>query len=721
MTSLLNDSPEHVNELLLANAPLDGSLSHFSVPVPNSTKPGYSPVYRNKYNPNSLISLIHPSLQTLNDLLEFSLYNNPNVTGFGTRKKLADGSFGEYEFDNYSTIKSRKNNFGSGLLFILQNNQYITESDSHNKIRNYGATDESFIVCLFSGNRSEWAIADLACATFGITNTALYDTLGPEASQYILNVTESPVVVCAKDKIETLINLKEKHPTELANLISLVSMDSLDLTPGSKDSGLLELAKKHNITLYDFKQVERFGEINRVTPIKTTPDTPYTISFTSGTTGANPKGVLITNRNAVAGVTFCVAKFAYEEHPTAYSFLPLAHIYERMNLWHYLFRGFEICFPQSSSPLTLFDDLKYARPHVLSLVPRVYTKLEAAIKSQTINNTDKPLLKAVFTKAINKKLELQSKTEVDTGNHLVYDRVTALLRKRLGFDRLRSFSTGSAPISPETVKFIKASLNCGMGQGYGLTESFAGISFSNIYEANPGSCGAIAITTEMRLREIPEMNYYANDKEGPKGELLLRGPQIFERYYKNKEETEKAFDEDGWFKTGDVARIDPETGRLYIIDRVKNFFKLAQGEYVTPERIENNYLSRFPLAAQAYAHGDSLKTFLVGIIGVDPAGIERWIKVKFGKSFTNKDDIVKFLNQRETKKRYLMDMNETVADVFQGFEKLHNVYLDFEPLTVQSGVVTPTFKIKRAFASKYFKDTFEKLYEEGSIIKDNKL
>lgn len=200
-------------------------------------------------------------------------------------------------------------------------------------------------------------------------------------------------------------------------------------------------------------------------------------------------------------------------------------------------------------------------------------------------------------------------------SHLLYDRVLGLLRKKLGMKNLKVIMSGSAPISPETLKFLKASLNTGVGQGYGMSETFAGVMASSIFETDASSCGPVSITTECRTRDLPAMGYTSKDEGGPRGELLVRGPQIFPEYYKNPEETAKSFDEDGWFYTGDVARIDSKTGRTYIIDRVKNFFKLAQGEYVTPERIENTYLSCFPYIAQLFVHGDSLRTHLVGVVG----------------------------------------------------------------------------------------------------------
>ena len=217
------------------------------------------------------------------------------------------------------------------------------------------------------------------------------------------------------------------------------------------------------------------------------------------------------------------------------------------------------------------------------------------------------------------------------------------------------------------------------------------------------------------------MGYTSKDEGGPRGELLVRGPQIFPEYFKNPEETAKCFDEDGWFYTGDVARIDAKTGRTFIIDRVKNFFKLAQGEYVTPERIENTYLSCFPYIAQLFVHGDSLRTHLVGVVGVDPVSITLYIKHRHGETINDPADLVRFFQDAKRKRELLIDMNTSLGNKLQGFEKLHNIEVDVEPLSVEKNLITPTMKIKRPICTKYFKDTLDKLYDEGSLIRNDKL
>ncbi|KAG7191343.1 uncharacterized protein KQ657_003548 [Scheffersomyces spartinae] len=720
-TALLQDSPAYLDSLLRKTSESVYDELDRAVPLPNTETPGHSPIYRNILSQDQLLDKPHTSLDTLYALFENAVKIHRHSPAFGKRSLLEDGtSFGPYEWESYDTIHKRRLNFGSGLLFALTHNQYRNAQHSiiDDHLRN---PSSELIVTLFSHNRPEWVIADLATVAYSVTNTALYDTLGPSTSKYILQLTKSPVVVCSKEKLAKLIELKREHLQDLSQLICLVSMDPLNQND-SGDLTLINAAREMDIALYDFEQVEKLGEINPVAPIVPKPETIYTISFTSGTTGSVPKGVILSNANAVSAVTFILSKISLPYEPTVYCFLPLAHIYERATVLFGLSLGAQIGFPQSGSPASLMDDIKHLRPHILSLVPRVFTKLEAALKQITIYNDGNPVLKNLFGRAYAVKRDLQSQGDNCAGHHWFYDRICGLLRKKLGFDRVVSVTTGSAPISPNTIVFLRAILNMGFGQGYGLTETFAGICSSLKYEGEPGSCGAIAINAEIRIRELPNMNYFANDPEGPKGELLIRSPSVFSGYYKNEEETAKAFDEDGWFKTGDVAKVDKDTGRIYIIDRVKNFFKLAQGEYITPEKIENTYLARFPYLNQMYIHGDSYQTYLVAIVGVDPVSIVSWIQKTYKKSISDPKEIVAFLNELDHKKKFLQEMNSVTSKDLAGFEKVHNVELDIEPLTVEKNVITPTLKIKRPLAFKYFESNLKSLYEEGSILRpDQKL
>lgn len=722
---LVKDDAIQLDKYLRTKLPLDEKTVLKSVPLPGSEQPGFSAIYRNQASPDKVVLCIHPQLTTLYDLFEHLAKIYQKQEAFGTRITNPDGSYGDYQWILYEDVYRRRLNLGAGIFFVLENNPFRTDSEVHQKCvytstRPETAAGQSpvdalpFVVTLYSHNRAEWVLSDCACVAYSLCSTALYDSLGPETLKYILELTQSPILICSKEKIANLIKLKERFPEELSNVIAVILMDAFN----DNDNSLVEAAKAANIMAYDIHQVERYGEINPLPVVPPSPNTVYTISFTSGTTGANPKGVVLMNRQAVAAVTFCATQAENIDNPTAYLFLPLAHIYERMTCQFALFKGARIGFPPSALPLTLLEDVQLLRPHMLALVPRVYSKLEAGIKQQTVNNEEKPILKSLFTRAINKKMELQLREEGDPGNHILYDRLLGLLRKKIGMDRLVAFTTGSAPIAPETIKFMKAAVNVGMSQGYGLTESFAGVMLTPKYDINPGSCGLIAVTTEMRLREIPEMGYTANDEGGPRGELLLRGPQIFTEYYKNPEETEKALDKDGWFYTGDVARIDAKNfNRIHVIDRVKNYLKLSQGEYVTPERCENLYMATNPALGQIYVHGDGLQNYLVGVLGIEDAVAPEFFSKLYGTKFPTHAEALTYANKPENKKKLLNYLNGNVGDKLQSYEKLKNVRIAIDPLGTPGGdLLTPTIKLKRAVALKHFRDLFDELYAEGNLF-----
>lgn len=711
------------------------------VPLPNSeqaqvisglAEPGFSAVYRNKFT-NQLKKVLAPGLDTYFRMWENAVSNFPDSKALAWRPYdyKTGTSAPEYEASTFREVDEKVKAFGAGLLHVLQHSPFqIAGCESHEKInshaknhRVYSEHDVSFVATFFLGNRAEWVIADLACVSYAITNTVLYDTLGKNTSQYILKLTESPVVVAAYSHLEQLISLKKEHSEDLALLITLVSMDPLNCESEAAGREMVRKAREVNIELFDMEQVVGVGRLFPQETLPPNPESLYTISFTSGTTGAAPKGVMLTHITAALGITFMATNGPGIADDVELIFLPLAHIYERQSLAKTLLKGGMCGFPQlNGSPLTLIDDLKALKPKHICNVPRVYTKLEAAIKNATIQ-LDLAIKRSLFAKVVDTKDKLQSLNESVRNGHWFYDNfVLPKVRKQVGFDNMIFCGTGLAPISPLTVKFIKAALNVGMGQGYGLTELFAGFCISQLYEKNPGSCGATGITTDVRVRDLPEMGYRINDPRGPSGELLIRGPQTFTAYYKNREETEKSI-KDGWFYTGDVARIDPYTGKLYIIDRVKNFFKLAQGEYVTPEKVENAYLSSNLLLTQAFVHGDSLRNHLVAVLGVDRAGITDFLAYECKEPKVDlqlEEAILNKINKTENRIRLLKKLNSMVSGL-SGFELIHNVYVEFEPLKLEREVITPTVKIRRPMAAKFFAEQIKNMYDEPSLISKSKI
>ncbi|CAL1217685.1 unnamed protein product [Candida parapsilosis] len=712
----VNDLPDDV--LINQCLPLPENLSARSIKIPGTAKPGFSEIYRNAALPNGLKESLTPELNTYPKIFAFSA------------KRQADSpclAYHEYDYENdqhkeryayftYKQVDERKTNFANGLMYLLETNPYKDLAlESHQKIvnhskgyKNYNKDNTSFIVTIYSSNRVEWLLTDLACSANSITNTALYDTLGPTSSKFILGLTQSPVVVCSKEKIETLVKLKTTNPNDLKSLITIISMDPLNVK-GKDNESLIKLAEENNIKLYDFNQVEKVGEAFPRKITHPSPETVYTFTFTSGTTGANPKGVVLTQRSVACALSAFAMLLPHHKHMAELAFLPLAHIFERQMSAAILSVGGNVGFCRlGGTPLTLFEDMKLFKPTFFANVPRIFTKMEATIKAATIDSSSKA---NGVTKGQN--------------NEYIFDKaLIEKLRSKFGFDNVEFCITGSAPIASETIKFLRASLGIGFILGYGSSESFAGMCMAlPFHSPSIGTCGALTPTVEARLRELPEMGYYLNDKGGPRGELQLRGPQMFTHYYKNEEETNKSFDSEGWFSTGDVAQFTNE-GWIIIFDRVKNFFKLSQGEYVTPEKIENLYLSSNPILSQAFVHGNSTESFLVGIIGVDPVGIVNFLtencNIPKSQLDTN-EKILQVCNRREIRTQLLLQLNTTVGSVLNGFEKLANVFIDFEPLKLEREVVTPTSKIRRPIASRYFKSQIDAMYKEGSLLRNLKL
>lgn len=699
-----------MDELPLTQYPSYGKfLKKQAVAVPGSLEDGYSAIYRSSLSSEKLISCFDERLSTIYEHFLFSVKRWPKNDCLGYRPfDQESGKYLEYyHFLSFEEVERKSRHIGGGIMSLV------------NVKRGKPLNSNDFMVAILSHNRYEWMLVDLGCQAYSLADTALYETLGPDTSHYIMKLTESPVLIFAKVNMSKVIGLLPR----LEHVNTLICLEDIDdselrlfnesLLPVSTNS------KGETISLFSLRQVERIGMLNELPTIPPTPQSLYTVSFTSGTTGL-PKGVEMTHENGASGVAFTFSSLQMppgKEKKQLHNmcFLPLAHIFQRMVVSFGLSMGIGLGFLHSPDPAVLVEDLKILKPDIVGLVPRVLTRMEAGIKNSLEQSFAKKLIATNILKTKKATLAAHNGPDNSLMNSLVFHGILIdKIRESLGFSNGSFIITGSAPISPATLIFLRTALDIGVRQGYGLTETFAGICISEAYEKDPGSCGAIGCSVECRLKSVPEMGYDATEL---KGELQLRGPQVFKRYYLRPDETEAVFDENMWFSTGDIAAIDKK-GRLRVIDRVKNFFKLSQGEYIAPEKIENTYLSSCPLISQAFVYGDSFKSYLVGVVGVD---VEATRKALAGKYPALKDlpasKVIEALNiNKALKKSFLLVINRYAKNL-QGFEKLHNVYVGVEPLKLEDEVITPTLKIKRANASRHFKSVLDSLYDEGSLIK----
>lgn len=199
--------------------------------------------------------------------------------------------------------------------------------------------------------------------------------------------------------------------------------------------------------------------------------------------------------------------------------------------------------------------------------------------------------------------------------------IFAKLKAMLG-GNVRYMVTGSAPIDPNVASFIKICFCVPMVEGYGLTETACAITISHPDDPVQGHVGGPLPSCSIRLKDVPEMGYMSTDKPYPRGEVCVKGPAVFNGYYKNPEKTAECMEKDGWFLTGDVGKIYPN-GSIKIIDRSKNIFKLSQGEYIAPEKLENMFMLS-PFVAQSMVYGNSFQNNCVAIVVANDDTLKKW-------------------------------------------------------------------------------------------------
>ncbi|VVT51908.1 uncharacterized protein SAPINGB_P003253 [Magnusiomyces paraingens] len=682
-----------------------------SVKLPNSQSPGYSHVFRNAHSPEKLITSPHPSINTVKDFLESTVQLYPDALSLGERKYSPETkTWSQYEFQTFAQIKERVINLASGLVSVV-------ESQIHGAPH---PDKEQYNVGFYGPNTRNWFIADMACVYSNICSVALYDTLGKDSSEYIINLTEMPAIFVSIAHVPFLLSIKSRLP-HLKIIILLNDFHNIEGLPKNiqkiaNREDLTAKAKKAGVVLYDFSEVESIGKRTPRTLKGPSPDDVFTLNFTSGTTGNHPKGVILTHGNVAAGMTNSIYKDALSSTDQQYylSFLPLAHIYERLNLHMFTLKCFAVGFIHGDVVTCLFDDIKAIRPHFICGVPRIWNKLAAQLRTTTLEAPGD--VGEISRKAYSEKLKVL-KSSGDVRNELWDPMWTDKIRQQVGFDRTATIASGAAPLSKDNIDFLMCALGVDLLQGYGLTETCSGFAVSKRGDLVHGSNGPVAPNAEIRLRSLPELGYSVNDSPDPRGEIMIRGPQVFRGYYKNEQETLNSFDADGWFHTGDVGRID-SMGRIFIVDRVKNMFKLAQGEYVAPERLEALYSSSSSLISQIFLDGNSHERYLVAIIGVNPEPFSTFLNHHFGIYVNPKDlpAIKTKFSRKDVRKAFLTKINDEARQAgVQGFEVPKNLALFLEPLSFENGTLTPTMKLRRIPARKFYETTLKDLYKEGPL------
>ena len=661
-------------------------------------KEGETAILRNPmYAKKELSQKMAYGCETVLQSFELNLIKKRNECNFlGYRKKInKDELEKKYTWISYEKANELLTDFSLGLNVLKLCPVINIEKEGNYRF-----------LGIYSRNKKEWLLSYLGAMKDSITVVTLYETLGLTAIEYILEQTQIISVVIESKALKTIYELASQNKIHnLKNLIVIEKEDEEEIC-----SELITLG----LNVYSWEEVVEKGKFGRDNIIlnNAKPDDICTINYTSGTTGF-PKGVKLTHKNIVVGTDVGeLIGLNATSNDVYLSFLPYAHIMETFIITYAFNHGVAIGIYNGNAKL-IVDDIQILKPTCICGVPKIFQRIYGAIQGKV--EALPWIKKRIFEQAIKIKM----KDYLNTGiykNILLDNLVFKKVQKNLG-GRLRFMLIGSAPIEGYIINFLRCALSVEIMEGYGQTEDVAGTLLSNTCDTITGHLGGPGYWSEIKLVDQPDLGYTSKniDKNGnlrPSGEICVRGPNIFKGYFRDAEKTKETVDEDGWLHSGDIGMIIPEHGNaMKIVDRVKNIFKLQQGEYVSPEKIENIY-SNCKYIEQIFIHGNSLKSYLVCIVYPKFDDIIIYLRRK-GIRDINKENCGKYFDDNDLKEEIIKVMDEFGREKnLNGFELPKKIYLVKEPFTIDNQIMTPTMKLRRHFAKKYFEEQINKLYED---------
>ncbi len=534
---------------------------------------------------------------------------------------------------------------------------------------------------IIASNSPEWTFADAGCQFAGVIDVPIYTTLAPQAVKYIIDDSEARVIFiqdkAAFERIRESISgcrTLEKllffdiSGVDAANAISLADLESAGKRLKSENPSLIESLVK---------------AINA--------DDTATLIYTSGTTG-EPKGVVLTHTNILSNVIDAGEKYTFKDDDVPLSVLPLSHIFERSAMYLYILNGMSVYYAESIDKVP--DNLREVRPTIFVGVPRIFEKVYARAKLQASQNGG--IKEKIFDWAIETAKEYALYKEnrqpvpVFLGlKHKIADKLVYSKFRDFFGGHLRSCIAGGAALSDD-IYLIFTGAGISIYQGYGLTETSPVITSNNPGGVRLGTVGRPIRNTHVRI---------AAD-----GEIEVFGPGVMSGYYNKAEATRKAFTEDGWFRTGDIGKLDDD-GFLYITDRKKELFKTSGGKYIAPSPIEQMIRSsRF--VNQVVLVGNE-RRFAAALIVPNFEQLRSYAKIKdlslsTPKEFCENPKIIDLIERQI----------DSATQNLSHYEKVKKIALLEKEFTVDGGELTPTLKIKRRILDEKYKDVIDKIYAD---------
>jgi long-chain acyl-CoA synthetase len=544
---------------------------------------------------------------------------------------------------------------------------------------------------LLSENRPEWAMADYACAILGVVTVPVYPTLSMAQTEFILGHSGSRIVFCStRAQLAKVLDAWGRLP-DLA--LAVLMEGAAPRVPGRRI-----LAWEGLQAAGALREAER--ERVRAWAGEREPEELLTLIYTSGTTG-EPKGAMLTHGNLVSNLLAGLEILQVRPGLRCLSLLPLSHIFER-SCGHFALFHAGVRITYLDDPANLSAALLEVRPEVLLAVPRVFEKIYARIREAA--SVSNPLRRLLFRGALwaGRKVAALHCRGLEPGPalglvHALADRlVLRKVRDRLG-GRLQIAASGGAALGPKVMEFFWA-VGVPVFEGYGLTETSPILALSARGHVKPGFVGRPILDT---WRGRPFLRI------APDGEILCQGPGVTRGYWRDREATAEAFDGEGYFRTGDIGELDAE-GRLRITDRKKDLLVTSGGKNVAPQPIER-LLAQDPFITQAVVVGDR-RNFLGAVVVANLVNLRRWA-ARVGLPFRSDAELV----ARPEAVAMVMARVERVNRGLSHFERIRKIVLVHEEMTLESGLLTPSLKIKRRAVDARYADRIAALYgREGA-------
>lgn len=533
-------------------------------------------------------------------------------------------------------------------------------------------------VAILSNTRQEWSMCDLATLSIGAVTVGIYPTLTESQIAYLLEHSGAKAVFVEdggqRSRVEAALSAR-------TDPLPIVQFEGRAEGPGRLD---IEALRRRGARrkLEGPEELERRMRENRTSDV-------VTYVYTSGTTG-EPKGAMLTHANFHYVIHATQKLVPYEGHRTL-AFLPLAHSLQRYVSYLGLITDVEAYYAESMDRVR--ENIQEVQPTAFAVIPRVLEKIHARILA---SGAKKPGLEGeVFRRSLSALAEvgasrrsgyvprLRARVAAGMADRLVGQRV----RRGLG-GRVQFLGCGSAPLAREVHEFFE-DIGVPILEGWGLTETSAPATINTLESRRVGTVG----------RPLPGTHV----KIAPDGEILVRGPGVFGGYYQDDTATKEAFDDEGWFKTGDIGTISRD-GFLTITDRKKDIIITAGGKNVAPQPIEH-LLKREPLIGQAVLIGDR-RPYLVALFGIDTEMKKEVARAHGLPEHARIEDLVAHSDVRARIERHVQEVNARLPR----FEQVKRWDLLPEEMSVESGELTPTMKVKRRVVAERHGERIELLY-----------